>query len=288
MKGKIMTDVIHILFTTDEKYALRLPTVIKSIQINNPYANVEFHVVSDDMSDGMKENLLSFCDRIGVTISFYSISDDLFKDAPVNRYYSRTMYYRMLAGDILPKEIDKIIYLDPDILVINPLVDLWNEDLTGYLFAAASHTVEDSITDNINRIRLETSNVYFNTGVLAMNLKECRGKVRIEDINCFIADNEHRLLLPDQDVFNALYGELTKQISDAVWNYDARKYTQYLLISKGIYDEDWIMKNTSILHYCGKDKPWNKNYRYRFGNIYRHYENICRRDMVEGYVPESQ
>lgn len=97
-----------------------------------------------------------------------------------------------------------------------------------------------------------------------------------------------RLLLPDQDVFNALYGELTKQISDAVWNYDARKYTQYLIISKGIYDEDWIMKNTSILHYCGKDKPWNKNYRYRFRNIYRHYENICRRDMVEGYVPESQ
>ena len=47
-------------------------------------------------------------------------------------------------------------------------------------------------------------------------------------------------------------------------------------------------KADSYLHYCGKDKPWNKNYRYRFGNIYRHYENICRRDMAEGYVPESQ
>ncbi|MGY3703009.1 hypothetical protein BW731_04120 [Vagococcus martis] len=35
------------------------------------------------------------------------------------------MYYRLLCGDILPKTIKRVLYLDPDILVLNSLEELW-------------------------------------------------------------------------------------------------------------------------------------------------------------------
>ena len=50
------------------------------------------------------------------------------------------MYYRLLAAQFLPDHLHRILYLDPDILVINSLRPLWETDLKGNLFAAAAHT----------------------------------------------------------------------------------------------------------------------------------------------------
>lgn len=50
------------------------------------------------------------------------------------------MYYRLLAGTILPPELHRILYLNPDILVINPIHVLWQTDLKGHLFTATAQT----------------------------------------------------------------------------------------------------------------------------------------------------
>lgn len=62
------------------------------------------------------------------------------------------MYYRLLASKFLPVELERILYLDPDILVLNPVSELYWTDLDGDLYAAAPH---DFISiKEINRIRL--------------------------------------------------------------------------------------------------------------------------------------
>ena len=60
-----------------------------------------------------------------------SVPEDLFAAAPVVRYYSRAMYYRLLAAQLLPAGVDRVLYLDPDILVINALRPLYDTDLEG-------------------------------------------------------------------------------------------------------------------------------------------------------------
>lgn len=271
----------HILFTADQKYAVRLPVVIKSIHTVHPGVLFHIHLIGDDLSDELKRDLDAFCHRCQYGFSYYAAPDTLFLDAPVNKYYSKAMYYRILAPLILPASIDRMLYLDPDILVINPLLPLWEQDMTDRLFAAASHTEEEGIVDNINRLRLQTSSIYYNTGVLMMNLNLCRQSISPDQVFDFIEKNGHKLLLPDQDVFNALYGDRTIQIPDEVWNYDARKYGQYYIRSNRLVDENWVIQHTVILHYCGKDKPWNAKYMYRFGNLYRHYVRLCE---IEGWT----
>ncbi len=268
---------MQILFTADENYAARIPVVLKSIEINHPGVTVGVHLLPDNLSRKLEITLEKVCGSAGYAFYVYRVPEDLFAEAPVNKHYSKAMYYRMLAAEILPETLDKVLYLDPDILVINSLLPLWETDLRGNIFAAATHTEEEGIIDNINRLRLETSAVYFNTGVLLMDLKKCRESVRREDIFSFIREYDYKLLLPDQDVFNALYGSRTLQIPDEIWNYDARKYTQYLMQSGGKMNEYWVIRNTAILHFCGKEKPWNASYRYRFGTLYRHYEQLSRR-----------
>ena len=270
--------MMHLLFTADENYARRIPVVLESIKSSNKGERVSIHLISNELSQELRDFLAGFCADLGYDFFTYLIQKSTFSKAPVNKHYSNAMYYRLLAAEILPQDLERILYLDPDVLVINSLVPLWNMKLEeGMCFAAASHTTEEGILDNINRIRLETSSVYFNTGVLLMDLTKCRELVRRDDIFSFIRDNGYKFILPDQDVFNGLYGEMTIQIPDEIWNYEARKYSQYLMKSTGMFNEYWVIRNTAILHYCGKEKPWNSSYRFRFGNLYRHYEQLSER-----------
>ena len=61
--------------------------------------------------------------------------------------------------------------------------------------------------------------------------------------------------MSDQDILNTLYGKRILPLEDAIWNYDARNYGNYMLRSGGAYDMPWVMQHTAILHFCGKENP---------------------------------
>ena len=170
-----------------------------------------------------------------------------------------------------------MIYLDPDILIINSLRPLWETDLRGNLFGAAAHTGMTELANRVNRVRLDSGSDYYNSGVLLMDLSAGRREIRPEEIFRFVEERGMELLLPDQDLLNALYGRRILPLDDALWNYDARNYNNYLLRSGGICDLDWVMEHTAILHFCGKAKPWKKGYFYRFGVLYKHYARLTAR-----------
>ena len=81
-----------------------------------------------------------------------------FPDSLLNLHdYPKEMYFRLLSSKILPPDLHRIIYLDPDILVINSIVPLWELDLEGKMFAASVHEGLTDIMSSINNIRLGTS-----------------------------------------------------------------------------------------------------------------------------------
>ena len=108
-----------------------------------------------------------------------------------------------------------------------------------------------------------------------MDLGKARSLVRAEDLFRCVREQPELLVLPDQDVFNLLYGKNTLPINDAVWNYDARYYSAYLLKSEGRYQMDYVLKNTVFLHFCGKLKPWKTKSAQRFTILYKHYMRLA-------------
>lgn len=108
-----------------------------------------------------------------------------------------------------------------------------------------------------------------------MDLAQCRREIVPSDIFKYVAQHASTLLLPDQDVLNALYGSRIMPIEDVLWNYDARNYHEYLLTSLNKANVNWVMANTTVLHFCGRAKPWKPHYRHRFGVLYRHYMHLA-------------
>ena len=267
---------MDILVSLDENYVRQLCVLLTSIHVSNPGVGAGIYLMHRGISEKKLLRLSSCLEAVGFRLFPVAVDERMFMNAPSTKQYPQEMYYRLLASSMLPGNLDRILYLDPDTLVVNSLEKLWKTDIGGFLFAAAAHTGKTELANNINRLRLKTENDYFNSGVLLINLERCRKEVRAEDIFKYVEDHSSSLLLPDQDILNALYWDRIRKLDDSIWNYDARNYSNYLLRSFGKADTAWVMENTAIFHFCGKAKPWKKRYNYRFGVLYRHYMQLSR------------
>ena len=266
----------NILVTLDRNYLPALTTMLKSLFMNNPRTLFHIYLLHDDLEPEDVESVSGFCARNLAKLVPLRVPDDLFADAPVNFHYSKAMYYRLLAFMALPENLDKVLYLDPDILVINSVRTLYDMDISRHLYAAAAHVGLTNIATYVNQVRLNTfdSEYYYNSGVLLMNLECQRREIDCGDVFAYVRDHREELVLPDQDVLNALYGKRILPLETERYNYDCRRYDTYLLKSSGVMNVDWVMRNTVLLHFCGKRKPWTSNYSGRFGTLYKHYMHL--------------
>ena len=268
---------ISLLVSLDQAYLPQLQVLLTSLYLNNPGERFDLYLLHSEIPAHALAPVTQQCLRLQYHLYPILMEEQLFADAPTTKQYPREMYYRLLAGTVLPRQLNRILYLDPDILVINPLRPLWELDLATHLFAAAAHTGKTELANSVNRIRLGTNHDYYNSGVLLMNLEECRRSISAEQIFRYVAEHEKEMLLPDQDILNALYGKRILPLDDALWNYDARNYNTYRLASAGQHELNWVLQHTAILHFCGRAKPWKPGYFYRFGVLYLHYAQVTTR-----------
>ena len=268
------TENINLLFAINDQFVDQFKVTLYSLYENSSCKNLTIYILQKGLLS-RHEEIVNFCQQLNLTYEPVVISKDDFKDAPVSDRYPETIYYRLLAQEYLPQHLSRILYLDADILCLNDLVSLYQIDMDDNLYAAASHVSDKGITDIVNKLRLNNfeAESYFNTGVLLMNLEECRQQINRQLIMDYIAKKGRTLLLPDQDVLNALYGSKTSQIPDEIYNYDARYNVIYFTRSLGEWDLDWVIQNTVFLHFCGKDKPWKKDYKGRYAALYKHYQH---------------
>lgn len=274
---------MNILVTLDSNYLYPLKVMLKSMFFHHPNDTFNIYVMHSRIKPEEIEDLKQFAAREGSEIIEVKIGEEHFADAPLLMHYTKEMYYRLLAFKFLPKELDRILYLDPDILVINSVKPLYTLDITGYLYAAAYRNQFG--TAEVNKIRLKPYDIddYYNSGVLLMNLALQRQYIDEEKIFEFVKKYHWKLILPDQDVMNALFARLIYPLDEKIYNYDVRKFRSYRTSSKGKFDMDYVIKNTVFLHFCGKKKPWHPDYRGRFHALYKHYEKLAfpKEEVVE-------
>ena len=278
---------MNLLFSIDDRFWRQMLTVLNSIRLNSQSCQIDVYVIQSQKLAHTKE-IKQICELWGMHYHPIVIKDEEFDQAPVTDRYPKTIYYRLLAHQYLPKQLHRILYLDADVLCINDVGSLYDTDLDGYLYASAIHTGLTGTTEVINKIRLQNFDAdgYYNSGVLLMNLDLIRQRVHAEDIYEYI--REHVLLLPDQDVLNALYGKDIKTVPDQLYNFDAHKGQTYETISFGEWTLDWVIKHTVILHYCGRHKPWlvDKNTG-RYTALYKNYFQMTQRVLKQVAISQN-
>lgn len=259
----------NVLVTLDRNYLKVLRTMLYSLSQSDSTGIFTVYVAHNSLTEDDFAALQAVLPR--TELIDVPLSEEMFQDAPIFDRYPKEMYYRLFAAQYLPQELDRILYLDPDLVVINSLRSLYEIDFGDNLFAAASH-IESRTFKNFNRRRLHLSEQarYINSGVMMMNLSLLRTQQDPQQIYQFIEEHKNTLLLPDQDVVNALYADRTIFLDPLIYNL-GEKYLRLknLHLSKeeklGI---DWVRQHTAIIHYYGRNKPWKEGYHGKLGVFY--------------------
>ena len=140
-------------------------------------------------------------------IIFYDIDKKLDDVMPkVKTKWHRSIYGRLFLDMVVREyhDIDRIVYLDCDLLMDRPVTELFTMDLKGHCLAAVvdsdSHVRKQSL-------HMPPESVYINSGVLVIDTArwmEADASHRIiEHINSF----PDELMYPDQDAINFILGD---------------------------------------------------------------------------------
>ena len=269
---------MNILLTINKKYVKLVNILLNSIQLSNKDTKFDVYILHRELDIEDKKIIESGLDSDKFNIKMIKIDEEEVKNFPqYQKRYPKEIYFRLFATKYLPENIDKILYLDSDTLVINKLDELYNMDFEGNFYIATTHVKKILRKINEVRLRIDDDVPYINTGVLLINLKELR-KIDVQKEVCeFVENNSKKLMLPDQDIITALYGNKIKIVDALRYNLGDRDLNLYNLNHiKNPIGLKWVKENTIIIHYYGRNKPWNKNYRGKLGVFYYRLERILR------------
>ncbi|WP_105979911.1 glycosyltransferase family 8 protein [Staphylococcus simulans] len=269
-----MHEKVDILVTLNENYLKPLKVMLLSLHDTNPHLSFKVWLVHEKITQSKLMQLEELLSSFNMELEEVKVPPNYFGNAKTVERYPQEMYFRLACGELLPESVTKVLYLDPDILVINTIDDLWNLNLERNIFAAATHEGFTKFSQGMNNLRLGTKQgqVYFNSGVMLIDVEKARQEISMDDIFNFIEKNNQYLLLPDQDVMNSLYGDKIKEIPEEIWNYDTRQANMYYTKSVGEYDTHWVAYHTVFLHFCGRPKPWDNKSNSRFTMLYLQYQ----------------
>ena len=113
------------------------------------------------------------------------------------------------------------------------------------------------------RLDLEEDSPYINSGVMLMNLERLRKEQNYDEVFQFIEKRKNLLILPDQDIISSLYGTRIYALDSFRYNMTERLFLRHTPFEKQL-DLEWVRRNSIIIHYCGRNKPWKENY---FGQL---------------------
>jgi len=270
--------MINILATPSDNYAMPCGVMFYSACVNNPKGSLHFYVVTDDFfSDDNKNKLKSTVEPFDNEIDFFIVDDSVIsQSASVEcSYYPRYVFYRLFAFKFLPVDINKILYLDCDIIVRKSLSELWNIDITSYGIAGVPDFLEGNIS-HYNRLQYLYEKGYFNAGVILINLEYWRNN-KVDLIISKILKTQHQQLkFHDQDVLNLVFKDNKKRISikynsQSGFYYKPKYYGFEYLKYKDDLEANRL--NPVILHLCGP-QPWSRGCPHPFKEEFFKYQRL--------------
>jgi lipopolysaccharide biosynthesis glycosyltransferase len=275
-----MDETIHVAYCLNDGFAI--PTCVSMASLlANTTSDVCFHVVSNRLSDENKSKLAQLGERFphGRWI-FHDLETDRYKDKFVlqkNIHVTVEVYYRLFLHEVIAG-VDRLIYLDGDIIVCGDIKELWCENLYGKTLGAVKD-IQLRPIDELNEIlEFDVEKYYFNAGILLIDLAKFSKLVDLntvfdvtEALHAKFSESRSKMTwYADQDVLNHIIrGDRNLTLLHARYNLqqnDFDQYTSWFAYAQNCSTlSEWTEANASpvIVHYTGAYKPWQLRNKFR-------------------------
>lgn len=284
-----MKEFINVVFASDNNYAQHTAVAMASALINSKVPEqIKFYLIDDEIESTNKEKIKATVEKLKGHIEFVKIKNTALENCYVSGELSRASYFRLDIANILSRDVEKIIYLDCDLLVYDDIKNMWDIDMEGMPVAATNDLgimASKRIRKQKNKfIGLPFDAPYFNAGVLMMDLKLWREKDIARDIIELAANNKYPN--HDQDALNKYFMNNWKKLP-LRWDVIPPVFNLFLkiLVNKELRQEAIEAKlNPAIFHYAGGYKPWEYEEYKGFNDKY--YEYLKLTEFKDAVMPQ--
>lgn len=249
---------LHIACATEGDYVAHSAVMLHSLLTSATDVSVQVHYLHGPAFSPTDEGLLAeMVEAEGGAISFVTVPDELCRGLPTEGFTGKATWYRILLPALLP-DLDRVLFLDLDLIVIESLRGLWETDMGGHCVAAVTNVLPHHYADALAVAGFD-SRAYFNAGVLLMDLAKMRREACTEAMVDYGVSNADRLVLRDQDALNAVLGDRRLALAPR-WNC-MNSFFVYPW-SADIFDPaalEEAKRNPAIRHFEGPgvNKPWH-------------------------------
>lgn len=247
---------MNILVSCNDNYLMPLEVMLKSFFDSNPSpVPHQIYMLRSSLSKEADDRLGDLVDSLGGVYHSIPVDSSDFDGAATKSYISKETYFRLMAAEYIPEEVDRILWLDADILVRKSLKDLFDVDLDGKWAAACSYgpSMISLIRRNAESLGLSHPGEYFNAGVMLYDLGACRkADIKSAQNDFFTKNKGKNLMFPGQDLVNAIFDGHVKIVDYRLWN-----SMTHCIARKD--DLVYAKENAAIVHFPGRAKPWKFN-----------------------------
>ena len=176
---------------------------------------------------------------------------------PRNSQWSIETYYRLMLMDILPDNIDRILYLDVDLIINGSVEEFYHVDFKGDEVIVADDSNGKRSRDTFGskqaemfKDMLDNGFRYFNADVMLFNVQEIRKTHNFNTYMKAVEEWDYDMEAHDQDIINYVHGYKASYIDYMEYNLFAR------IAHNQKYTYEDVKNNVIIIHFAG-DKPWD-------------------------------
>lgn len=257
-----------IALTIDRQYILPAATMLRSIDAHLR-SGLRFRVLvlNADLEASHREELRELVRSERLDIEFLSVAGD-YSDLPVERHIKTATYYRLLIASLC-RELDRVLFLDADLIVMRDVVELFEMDLGPFAVAA----VQDLFNPKVSSPRalpgfasaygVDPSAKYFNSGVMIIQMARWRERDVEHRALEFLRRHRQHVGYWEQDALNAVLIDAWLAL-DRRWNVFPlteilRGPKTHALLEDSLPLEEALALEADpfILHFVGGQKPWN-------------------------------
>ena len=281
----------------DEAFAMPLAATIASAIANlGKNRRLSIFVLDGGLSEASAAKVVSLGQSGRAAIEILMPDMSMLKELPISGHVNLCTYLRILLPHVLPADMDRVVYLDSDLVVLGDLGALWDEENGGW-HCRAVQEVSAPVVDtrlglptykrcaqylctirpipNYRALGFPPSKKYFNGGVMVVDLAKWRRDDIAEKLLKCLYDNRRYVMYWDQYALNVVladkWGELDRRWNQTSHIFDFPSWDRSPL-DQATFEQ--LRTDPFIVHFNQRRKPWHPGCRHPLREEFFRYVNM--------------
>lgn len=248
---------IEIGCAADGAYALPLSVMLRSLE-KNLAQDARARVWIIDAGLTATDRLRIAASASSLELIWLSPRRSRFEKLPIWGRIPVSTYDKLTLIGQLPETVERILWLDGDVLVLSDIAQLFHQERAPCTVLAVRDRLVGKVSSPFgvqaaNQLGLAADEPYFNAGVLSIDCHAWRSERVEERAFDYIEKFANLVFFWDQEALNAVLVGRWREL-DETWNYNAGLDAGRL--ARKLWQGQAGLP--AILHFSGASKPWSR------------------------------